>query len=193
MSGRDEKGREGREGRREGGREGGRERGRQGGKERGREGGREGRREGGREGGREGRREETHAHLVNFERYPSSRDDDILDAVYVLKDPLVSRVVGTSISQEHTVQAVHEIVTGEMNVNRHQSIAVLDYRTLHVYTHINIHTYMYTLKHTVIHTCILYYTKLHLIWLIVMMIFALMLVDVQSIEIESENSLCMVE
>ena len=48
--------------------------------------------------------------LVDLEGNAGGRDDDILDAVHLLEHPHVVRVVRTGVTQEHPVEAVHEIV-----------------------------------------------------------------------------------
>lgn len=83
---------------------------------------REKRREGGRRGGREERgKEDNHSfqlsrsilpHLVHFESYPCSWNDDLLDTVHILEHPLISRMIRSSVTQEHTIQTVHKVITG---------------------------------------------------------------------------------
>ena len=50
---------------------------------------------------------------MDFEGDSGRRNNDVLNAVDVLKDPLISRVIRTSIAEEHAVQPIHEIVSTE--------------------------------------------------------------------------------
>ena len=96
---------------------------------------------------------------MHFERYPGSRDDDVLDAVHVLKDPLIACMVRTSVSQEHAVQTVHEIVTGKTNSELKTCPKIAK-----IHTHTCIHTDVQTYKHThcINQTVVKLYKKLFL-------------------------------
>ena len=54
---------------------------------------------------------ESEVVLVDLEGDAGGRDDDVLNAVHLLKHPHVVGVVGAGISQEHAIQAIHEVVT----------------------------------------------------------------------------------
>ena len=50
---------------------------------------------------------------MDLQSNPSSRYDDLLDAVDIIEHPLIIHGIGAGITKKHTVQPVHEVIIAE--------------------------------------------------------------------------------
>lgn len=48
---------------------------------------------------------------MDLEGNPGSRDDDLLNAIHIREHPLIIEAVWPCISEEHTVETIHEVIT----------------------------------------------------------------------------------
>lgn len=49
--------------------------------------------------------------LVDLEGNPGSRDDDLLNAIHIREHPLIIEAVWSCVTEEHTVEPIHEVIT----------------------------------------------------------------------------------